>query len=80
MELELLWPIPYELYPKVQEKQVEMFINSRAFGKGLRSKLAIFVSSAFIILFAVVPFVHAQETGQITGVVTDSGPRFQVSS
>jgi hypothetical protein len=46
--------------------------NSRAFGKGLRGKLVFFVSSAFIILFAVVPFVHAQETGQITGVVTDS--------
>ena len=46
--------------------------NSRAFGKGLRSELAFFVSAAFIILFAVVPFVQAQETGQITGVVTDS--------
>jgi len=49
-----------------------MFINSRVFGKGLRSKLTFFVSAAFIIFFAVVPFVQAQETGQITGVVTDS--------
>ena len=49
-----------------------MSIDSGAFGKGLRRKLAFFVSAAFIIFFAVVPFAHAQETGQITGVVTDS--------
>jgi hypothetical protein len=46
--------------------------NSRAFGKGLRSELAFLVSAAFITFLAAVPFVQAQETGQITGVVTDS--------
>jgi hypothetical protein len=49
-----------------------MVTKSSGFSKGLRSKLTFFVSAAFIMFLAVVPFAKAQETGQITGVVTDS--------
>jgi Carboxypeptidase regulatory-like domain/TonB dependent receptor len=49
-----------------------MRICARKFGKSLTSKLALLFSAAFVTMFILNPVARAQETGQITGVVSDT--------